>query len=224
MTEGLELVEGPLEAAVGSRAGVRLWEPVEAEGLVSFLEPGVRATTGSWELDEHRADMPDRASAYAKLLVPAAPISGATRYGVRARSTGTGRVGFGIHIHGRGEWSHEYYGGGDSILVWVTGDREAYGDGRTRLQVYRSTGEWQMEMTTSVVIPGSVLSEREYAVDYDPTAGTIEVYVDGSLQLSTDGFENPADFDYTILRALDTAEFSDLSIRPATGQDARGTR
>ncbi len=223
-TAGLELVEGPLGAAVGSRAGEALWETIEPEGLVSFLDPGVRGATGAWELGERLAQMTDRASAYAKLLVPAAPISGATRYGVRARSTGTGRVGFGIHIHGRGEWSHEYYGGGDSILVWVTSDREAYGDGRTRLQVYRSTGEWQMEMITSVVIPGSVLSEREYAVDYDPTAGTIEVYVDGSLQLSTDGFENPATFDYTILRALDTAEFSDLSIRPANAQDARGTR
>jgi tetratricopeptide (TPR) repeat protein len=217
MTSEMELTEGDVGARVGSR------DSIQPEPFVNFLGPGVSAMRGDWELHTNRADMTDPKATYAKLVVPAATMEGSTRYAIQARSTGSGWIGLGMHVHGRGVWTHDSYGGGDSILVWFTSDREAYGDDRTRLQIYRSTGEWQMEMVTSVICPGSILNLHQYAVEYDPGAGTLRVEVDGKPCLSVDGFPNAPDFDYAILRALDTAEFHGLSIRPADGQDPGGT-
>ncbi|TVQ25969.1 MAG: hypothetical protein EA382_06240 [Spirochaetaceae bacterium] len=223
-SERTELDQGVVGGRVGTRADARTIQAATTVGHVSFLSPGVYPAVGDWTLGHSRAQMTDRSATYAKLVVPHDHARGPTRYSVRARSTGFGRVGFGVHIHGRGEWRHSWYGGGDSILVWITSDPNAYGDAAPRLQIYRSRGEVDMTLIESVVIDGSVLTLREYSVDYDPVAGTLGVQVDGTTWLSTRGLVAPAYFGFTILRAFDAAEFSDLSIRPIDGYDARGIR
>ncbi len=159
--------------------------------------------------------MTDPRSMYAKLVVPARDFSsGPTAYEFTARSTGEGFSGFGIHIHGRGEWKLSGFGGGDSLLVWITSDPKAYGDAGPRLQLYRSTGETAMRMTSSVRIPGSAFVSRTYRVEHDPEAGVTAVLVDGVRHLETFGRKTPPAFGFSALRALNTVEFSDLKIIP----------
>ena len=71
-----------------------------------------------------------------------------------------------------------------------------------------------MKMTNSAVIPGSVFDLREYRIAYDPVEGNLSVRVDGTEYLTTGGFLNPPHFDYFLLRALDSAEFTDLRVHP----------
>lgn len=71
-----------------------------------------------------------------------------------------------------------------------------------------------MRLVATARIDGSAFELRDYRVAYDPTAGTLAVFVDGKPVLRTSGLKNPAPIDYAVLRALDLAEFSDLSIIP----------
>ncbi len=194
-------------------------EESESPIRVSFLDDGIRPANGEWRLGTYLAEMTDQQAMYAKLILPSQPVEGPMVYEFKARSTGSGFVGFGIHIHGlerknREKWKLSHFGGGDSILIWVTSDPEAYGNAAPRLQIYYSRGEVWMKMTNSAVIPGTVFDLREYRIDYDPAGGNLSVRVDGTEYLNTDGFLNPPQFDYFLLRALNSAEFSDLSVHP----------
>jgi hypothetical protein len=158
--------------------------------------------------------MTDPKSMYAKLVVPSPDIAGPVAYDFRARAAGTGWVGFGLHIHGKGVWKLSGYGGGDSILVWITSDPKTYGDAAPRLQIYRSTGEVAMKVLASVRLEGSAITARDYRVEYDPAAGTLAVLVDGVPTLRVAHIKNSPKCEYLALRALDLAEFSDIRISP----------
>ncbi|HRW25313.1 MAG TPA: hypothetical protein P5298_12955, partial [Spirochaetia bacterium] len=194
--------------------------PVSAEPprarAIDLRAPGIRVGSGTWVRGESRAAMTDPKAYYAKLVVPTPGLSGATAYEFKARATGSGWVGFGLHVHGRGAWRLTGYGGGDSLLVWVTSDPKAYGDAAPRLQVYRSRGEVAMDLLAEARLAGSAFEDAAYRVEYDPAAGSVRVYVNGSLALTASGIANPAPFEYAALRALDTAEFSDLTIQDAS--------
>ncbi len=192
-------------------------KPVEQINPIDFLDPRVRIANGSWEREIKLAEMTDKKAGYAKLVLPPQPLNGPVEYRFSARSTGSGLVGFGIHINGRfpensAKWDLSRYGGGDSLLVWITSDPQYYGDPAPRLQIYRSYNEVKMELENSVRIPGSAYDAREYRIAYDPRRGSIEVYVDGSEYLSEEGFDSPGRVDYLLLRALDSAEFENLRI------------
>jgi len=194
--------------------------PVSAEPprarTIDLRAPGIRVGSGTWVRGESRAAMTDPKAYYAKLVVPTPGLSGATAYEFKARATGSGWVGFGLHVHGRGAWRLTGYGGGDSLLVWVTSDPKAYGDAAPRLQVYRSRGEVAMDLLAEARLAGSAFEDAAYRVEYDPAAGSVRVYMNGSLALTASGIANPAPFEYAALRALDTAEFSDLTIQDAS--------
>jgi hypothetical protein len=165
--------------------------------------------------------MTDGRQMYAKLAVATPGLSGPAAYGFKARARGEGWVGFGLHIHGRGSWKLSGYGGGDSILIWITSDPKAYGDAAPRLQVYRSRGEVDMTLVAQARVSGSAFELRDYRVEYDPGTGLVEIFVDGLKSLSASGLKNPGPSDYAALRALDLAEFSDFSITPLhNGPDA----
>lgn len=181
---------------------------------IDLSSPLVSVASGAWKRTERTASMIDPKAKYAKLVVATPNLTGPSSYEFKARSTGTDWVGFGLHLHGRGTWKLAGYGGGDSILVWITSDPKANGDAAPRLQVYRSTGEVSMRLVATARIDGSAFELRDYRVAYDPTAGTLAVFVDGKPVLRTSGLKNPAPIDYAVLRALDLAEFSDLSIIP----------
>ncbi|HPM71912.1 MAG TPA: hypothetical protein PLE25_03015, partial [Spirochaetales bacterium] len=194
--------------------------PVSAEPprarTIDLRAPEIRVGSGTWKREESRAAMTDPKAYYAKLVIPTPGLSGTTAYEFKARATGSGWVGFGLHVHGRGAWRLTGYGGGDSLLVWVTSDPKAYGDAAPRLQVYRSRGEVAMDLLAEARLVGSAFEDAAYRVEYDPAAGSVRAYVNGSLTLSASGIANPAPFEYAALRALDTAEFSDLTIQDAS--------
>lgn len=176
----------------------------------------VRIPNASWKRTESTAAMTDAKAMYAKLVMEVPESAGPTRYEFKALSTGTGWVGFGLHIYGRGTWKLKGYGGGDSILVWVTSDPKTNGDAAPRLQIYRSSNEVDMTLLTSVKIPGSAFDLRTYRIDYNPDTGEIIVFVDGEQNLAFTGPKNPGPTRYAAFRALDLAEFSDLLIRPTS--------
>ncbi len=183
-----------------------------AAPTIDLSAPSVRPTSGTWTRTVSSAAMTDPKAMYAKLFVPTPGLTGKATYEFKARATGTGWVGFGLHIHGRGSWKLAGYGGGDSLLVWVTSDPKAYGDAAPRVQLYRSTGEVAMTLLASARVPGSAFDARDYRVDYDPASGAVAVYVDGEKRLEADGIKNPPPCTFAALRALDLAEFSDLRI------------
>jgi hypothetical protein len=158
--------------------------------------------------------MTDPRSMYAKLVIPTPDIPGPAAYEFKARAAGIGWVGFGLHIHGKGSWKMSGYGGGDSILIWITSDPKTFGDAAPRLQVYRSTGEVSMKSLASVRLEGSAFDLRDYRVEYDPVAGTLAVLVDGVPSLEVTQQQNSPESGYIALRALDLAEFSDVRISP----------
>ena len=168
--------------------------------------------------------MVDPTATHAKLIVTPHSSADPTVYEFAARSLGTGRVGYGLHIHGRGAWDLSNYGGGDSILIWITSDSAAYGDQSPRLQVYRSRDEVNMTMLTSVRIPGSVYEEQRYRIEYDPAAGRVSVDVAGVRRLDLADLGNPPGFDFAALRTLGRAEFADFSIlRPLPAAPPEGS-
>ncbi len=196
------------------QARLRQVEQSQVRHFVDLLADSVREGGGTWERRRRSADMTDPEAMYAKLIMATPMASGPTAYEFTARSMGRGFVGFGMHVHGRGEWNLSYYGGGDSILVWITSDPDTYGEARPRLQVYRSVDEVGMTMVAATRIPGSAFDERDYRIEYYPAAGSIVIYVDNEHTLSVDGFPAPGDFDYAALRALDEAAFSQVRIAP----------
>jgi hypothetical protein len=199
---------------LAEQARLRQVEHTHARYFVNLLAGSVREGGGSWERRRRSAEMTDPEAMYAKLIMAAPMVSGPTAYEFTARSTGSGFVGFGIHVHGQGEWDLSYYGGGDSVLVWITSDPETYGEARPRVQVYRSRDEVGMTLVAATRISGSAFDERDYRIEYYPAAGSIVIYIDNEHTLSVGGFPGPADFDYAALRALDEATFSQVRIAP----------
>jgi hypothetical protein len=208
--------------------GKRLPDDADASGyeriVVSAPEPthpvldlgaaGIRVASGSWSRKDTSAAMTDPKSMYAKLVIPTPGIQGPVAYEFKARAEGTGWVGFGIHIYGKGTWKMSSYGGGDSLLVWITSDPKTFGDAAPHLQVYRSYGEVAMKNLASVRLEGSAFDLRDYRIEYDPVAGTLAVLVDGVSSLEIAQLKDSPESDYIALRALDLAEFSDIRISP----------
>jgi len=179
--------------------------------------PGVRLLAGSWRTAESEADQLDGRALYAKLVIPVEIPAGPVAYEFTARSAGSGWVGFGMHIHGRGQWRMTDYGGGDSVLVWITSDPARYGDADPRLQVYRSRGEVDQSLQYWVRLGGSAYEDRLYRIEYDPAAGALRVLVDGVavLDIAKPSLAVTGGADFVALRALDRAEFTDVRIVPA---------
>jgi len=211
---GKRLPDGA-DASAYERIVVAAAEPIApGNPALDLGAPGIRVASGAWKRKDTMAVMTDPKSMFAKLVVPSPGIAGPVAYEFKARAAGSGWVGFGLHIHGKGTWKMSGYGGGDSLLVWITSDPKTFGDTAPRLQVYRSTGEVSMKSLASVKLEGSAFKLRDYRVEYDPAAGTLAVLVDGVPGLEVAHLKNSPKCDYLALRALDLAEFSDIRISP----------
>jgi hypothetical protein len=156
--------------------------------------------------------MTDPNALWAKLILPLGEKASPSSYQFEARSTGSGKVGFGMHLHGRGDWELKHYGGGDSILVWITSDPKAYGDATTQIQIYRSRTEVDMSMIASATIAVSPFDYHTYRIDYDTLSGQLTIYIDDTLTLQSDGLQNWSRYSFAALRAMDTAEFRKVKI------------
>ncbi len=198
----------------GSPLVLRRYSPWPAPESQIMTPETVDVEVGSWDLGGPFAFMTDELATFAKAVIAPDARLGPTAYEFSARSAGHGVVGFGLHLHGRGEWKLTGYGGGDSLLFWVTRDREYFGDGRPRVQVYRSLDEVNMRLLASTPIDGSVDELRAYRMEYEPESGILRVAVDGGVVLKVFGLWADPEFDYAALRARDLTQFFDLRIMP----------
>jgi len=186
--------------------------------LIAIVEGFSRAkpVTGSWKLSGSSARQVDPKQYYAKLAINVEQGEKPIAYAFKARSTGSGWVGLGIHVYARGSTNPKGYGLGQSILVWVTSDPSHRGDAATRVIAYRSLRDAYMEdVLGEAKIPESIFDEHEYRVSVQPDSGEIVLFVDGAERFRLTGLKDFSAGSMVALRALDMAEFSGFRVEAA---------
>lgn len=170
------------------------------------------AVFGDWVWDSSVLRQQDSSSLFARYRLPAPQGARPALYRLKGRSTGNGWVGYGIHLQAHSIRAAGY-GHGESILVWLTRDRRAYGDDRTYLQLYRSYDDIDMRMQLHAAIETAIDDKLDLAVMLEPVSGYITISVEGQdvlrykLPFTVDSGSEIA------LRSLDTAEFHELEVR-----------
>jgi hypothetical protein len=123
-----------------------------------------------------------------------------------------GWVGVGIHLFTPVSYTMKGYGSGDSLCVWLTRDPAHYSENVTRLQLYRSTDDWNMGLLSEVPVKESIYDDNSFVVTVDPVNGTVSVAMDGTQRLVARDVLNLKKGLYVVFRSLDTAEFSDFKV------------
>lgn len=197
-----------------------------AAAIPDLSAPGVLSLSGSWRTQADTALQEQGSALFAKLLIPLALSAGDAAYEFSARSLGSEWIGYGLHLHGRGPSPGNGYGGGDSVLVWLTSNPRRYGDGLARLEVYRSAGSVSLTLLSSVPLALDLSKEHAIRIEYRAQSGRIAVIVDGSLALDLTRPElaQPAGSAFMLLRSLDKAYFSGLSVSPLASVPETETR
>ncbi len=144
---------------------------------------GSVARMGAWKLAGQVASQTDPKQYFSRLEMPLAQGQAATLYRFKARSTGDGWVGVGLHLYVEDVKKRHGYGEGRSLLVWFTRDRAARGDDATYLQLYRSDDDVVMERMFDAELSDGIEAWRTVEVLYDPAAEFIAVSVDGVLRI-----------------------------------------
>ncbi|HOZ71856.1 MAG TPA: hypothetical protein PK179_05025, partial [Spirochaetales bacterium] len=144
---------------------------------------GSAARMGAWKLAGQVASQTDPKQYFSRLEMPLAQGQAATLYRFKARSTGDGWVGVGLHLYVEDVKKRHGYGEGRSLLVWFTRDRAARGDDATYLQLYRSDDDVVMERMFDAELSDGIEAWRTVEVLYDPAAEFIAVSVDGVLRI-----------------------------------------
>jgi hypothetical protein len=186
-----------------------------AEGFARFVKGA-----GTWKIGPNKAEQLGAEQYYAKIAMPLPQGGEKLRLSFKARSTGSGWAGLGIHVYARGVKSHKYYGEGRSLLVWFTSDPVHRRDPGTRLQIYRSLSDTYIadgarDMIADLAVPESLFATHEYRVDIDPEKGELAIFVDGAERGRLSGLPDFKLADTIALRALDKAEFSDFRAEAA---------
>jgi len=140
------------------------------------------ARMGSWKIAGQTASQTDASQYFSRLELPLAQGKAATLYRFKARSTGKGWIGLGLHIFVDDIKKRRGYGEGKSLLVWFTRDKDARGDDATYLQLYRSDNDVVMERMFDAELEDGIESWRLVEVVYDPVAEYIAISVDGKLR------------------------------------------
>jgi hypothetical protein len=140
------------------------------------------ARMGSWKIDGQTASQTDASQYFSRLELPLAQSKAATLYRFKARSTGKGWIGLGLHIFVDDIKKRRGYGEGKSLLVWFTRDKDARGDDATYLQLYRSDNDVVMERMFDAELEDGMAAWRLVEVVYDPVAEYIAISVDGTLR------------------------------------------
>jgi tetratricopeptide (TPR) repeat protein len=215
----IDAAEPPPAAMEPASVGASIDSTPEA-AYIDLSGSGIREAGGSWARDVRSARMTDGEAMYAKLVLEGLTQAGASSYEFKARSFGNGWVGFGLHIYGRGDWRLSSYGGGDSLLIWITSDPKGFGDAEPRLQIYRSRGEVEMSLVSSMRLIGSAHELRAYRIEYDSESGALSVFIDDQPAYDGQVEAVSGDARYVALRALDLAEFSELKITSSSPSPA----
>ncbi len=141
------------------------------------------ARMGSWKIVGAMASQADSSQYFSRLELPLAQGKAPMLYRFKARSTGKGWIGLGLHLYVEDVLKKRGYGEGKSLLVWFTRDSDARGDDATYLQLYRSDNDVVMERMFDAELADGIESWRLVEVVYDPGAEYIAVSVDGVLRI-----------------------------------------
>jgi len=214
-------------AAVAPPAVARSSAPVEAPKAIEsgtpistgrdLLMEGFGSTTpivGQWVIADGTAKQIDPDAFYAKLAAPLVQDKRVFSYSFTAKSDARGRgwVGLGIHVFTPDSYTLKGYGSGDSLCVWLTRDPAHLNENITRLQLYRSTDDWNMDLVDEVPVSESIYDANRFEVSVDPLAGTVSVSMNGTERLVAKGILDLQAGVYVLFRTLDTAEFSEFKV------------
>lgn len=144
---------------------------------------GSASRIGSWKISGATASQTDASQYFSRLEMPLPQTKVATLYRFKARSTGTGWIGLGLHLFVEDVKKKHGYGEGKSLLVWFTRDRAARGDDATYLQLYRSDNDVVMERMFDAELADGIEAWKSVEILYDPGAEYIAVSVDGVLRI-----------------------------------------
>ncbi|RKX77002.1 MAG: hypothetical protein DRP87_10395 [Spirochaetes bacterium] len=212
-----ELKQLKIEKPVRDKSEAGIGAVISKEDFPVVIQKGFHRAVpqmGNWFIRDDRAEQLDPSQYFAKLVIPVIQNSKPTLFSFKGRSTGSGWVGFGAHIFAtEREWK-KGYGFGDSILVWITRDREYYGCPDTRLQFYRSSDSVHMEMVLDAIIEEPIHRYMDLDILYNPVAQYISVFVNGAEKVK---YKTWFSIDSGVQIALRTlrggASFKDMEVR-----------
>ncbi|MCX7023248.1 MAG: hypothetical protein NT080_01340 [Spirochaetes bacterium] len=177
---------------------------------------GAVPATGAWTVKNGDAWQTDASQYFAKLRMNVSQTRSPTLYSFKAVSTGKGWVGLGIHFFASEAMKRRSYGEGKSLLVWMTRDPEARGDGETYLQLYRSDDAVSMERVFDAEVQADIAKEHYFEILYDPVSGYVAVAIDGTVRAVYKTFFGIEEGATLALRTLGGgARFSDFTVRIA---------
>ena len=172
------------------------------------------ARMGTWVIQGAGARQTDASQYFSRLELPLAQDGKPLLYSFRARATGKGWVGLGLHFFVEDVVKRRGYGEGKSLLVWFTRDQAARGVDTTYLQLYRSDNDVVMERMFDAAIGDSLVVWRTVDIVYDPVAEYVAVSVDGVLRIVYKTFFGRTSGATMALRTLGGGvEFADFSVR-----------
>lgn len=193
MAEAVERAEN--EAAEAQAALAEAAEPPEEDAAeavepafpVTLMEGFVRTVPqlGSWEVTAAEATQIETDQYFAKLLLPLGRQPNPTLYSFQTRSRSYGWTGAGMQILSASDPApeKENYGFDNSLLIWLTGDPEFYGSGKTRLQLFRSDESVKMELVLDAVINEPLSEYLDVEILLEPMEEYITISVNGIEKL-----------------------------------------
>ncbi|MFA6506470.1 MAG: hypothetical protein WCT14_10245 [Treponemataceae bacterium] len=173
---------------------------------------GFKVGPGSWKLSGKKAVQSDPLQMFAKIMTKTPKGEGVLRLSFDAKATGYMWTGFGVHFLADRVRTLKGYGAGASYLVWFTSDAGVYPDASERVQVYRSFNDSDMRMLIDSPLNVSIRDSHSFVVESDPINKEIRVLIDGNECLRAPMGNVVLDGPFIIIRALDTAEFSDFRV------------
>ena len=190
-------------------------QPLEASPVKELLLEGFDSAVpvvGQWTIAGGLAMQTDPDAFFAKLATPLVQDTGTFSYSFSAKSDARGRgwAGVGFHAFTPKSYTQKGFGSGDSLCVWLTRDPVHYAKDVTRLQLYRSTDDWNMDLLNEVPVTESIYDLNRFEVTVDPVAGTVSVSMNGTERLVAKGILDFRKGIYVVFRSLDRAEFSDF--------------
>ncbi|MEW5817613.1 MAG: hypothetical protein AB1798_19720 [Spirochaetota bacterium] len=144
---------------------------------------GAAAQIGTWAVKDGETRQLDSKQFFAKLILPITQIAKPTLFGFKARTTGQGWVGFGLHIFAERKDKKKGYGFGNSLLIWLTRDSKFYGTEDTHVQLYRSDSSISMGQVLDAIVKDPISDYLNLDILYDPPAEYISIYVNGIEKL-----------------------------------------
>ena len=170
-----------------------------------------RVGLGTWKFKDGLIRQLDPNLFFAKVASPVTQTGQASRYSFSARSLGKGWVGLGLHVL-VGKGTHRGYGEGTSWLVWLTRDPVHFKKDTTRIQVYHSTSDVQMELVAEAPVSASVFDWNRFEVELNPQTSTLVVRLNTAEVLTVKVAQGLDGGNFVALRTIDQAEFKDYLV------------